>query len=1025
MADPHPVDAEQRLQDLVESLNAIVWEADPSTSRVSYVSPSAEAILGYPIAEWYADADFLDRHIHPEDRPRLTEFAIADTLSGKELVSEFRMLAAGGNVVWFRQGVRVERDEAGQAIRVRGVMSDITIHRRAEETLRDSQRRYKYLVDHASDVILRTDAEGHFTYLNAAAPILLRRPLEELIGLHYLELVRPDVRPQVRRFYQRQFLRRAPASYLDIPVLTGDGSYIWVGQNVQIVLAGDRVAGFQAIVRDLTENKRAEERLRQSEERYRIVAETATDAIITIDEDSEIVFVNRAAEKIFGYAVEEMTGRRLTMLMPDYLRRIHEASFRRYMETGARHISWESVQLPGLHKDGREIPLELSFGEFTESGRHLFTGVVRDITERKRAEEALRRSDERFRSMIESAADVISIVDAEGVIKYQSPSALRVLGYRPEEVVGRSGFEIIHPDDLPEVQAAFERRLSQPDSPSLVTVCRARHNDGSWGVFEATARNLLADPSVGGIVVNLHDISDRKRAQEDLRAANETLRALIGASPLAIISVDAAGRVTQWNSAAERMFGWSEQDVLGRLLPYLPAGHEDESIDLLNSISRGETATVECTRATRDGRLLLVSISSAPLLAADGSICGGVAVITDITERRRLEEQVRQGQKMEAVGQLAGGVAHDFNNLLTVITGYDQLLMSSLPPNDAALPYAEEIMRAAERATSLTRQLLAFSRRQVVQPRTLEINTVVTNMTKMLRRLIGEHIELDTVLKADGGRILADPGQVEQIILNLAVNARDAMPTGGRVTIETADVQLGAEYARGHVGVQPGQHVLLAVTDTGHGMDAETRARIFEPFFTTKEMGKGTGLGLSTVYGVVKQSHANIWVYSEVGLGSTFKVYFPTASEERRAESGAEEERSIRGTETILVVEDEAGLRSLVRELLEPLGYSVLTAGTRLEAFEATGSHEGFIHLLLTDVVMPDGSGRDLAEKLYGLRPHMRVLYMSGYPDETIVRHGVLAKGVAFLQKPFTQETLAAKVREILDAPLRDLPAGA
>jgi two-component system, cell cycle sensor histidine kinase and response regulator CckA len=397
----------------------------------------------------------------------------------------------------------------------------------------------------------------------------------------------------------------------------------------------------------------------------------------------------------------------------------------------------------------------------------------------------------------------------------------------------------------------------------------------------------------------------------------------------------------------------------------------------------------------------------------------------EVAERRptaealaRTEEQFLQSQKMEAVGRLAGGVAHDFNNLLSVILGYGEILLSDSQVDEAARADIREITRAGERAADLTRQLLAFSRQQVLAPTVLDLNAVLAGMGSMLVRLLGEDVELRTLPGAALGRVLVDPGQIEQVILNLVVNARDAMPRGGSLTIETANVELDAGYSTEHPGANPGPHVLLAVSDTGTGMDAETRARIFEPFFTTKEKGKGTGLGLSTVFGIVRQSGGTVWVYSEPGHGTTFKIYLPRTQDDRRPSVPAPApDPSPRGTETILLTEDDTALRVLARVALVRLGYQVLEAADADEALLLAARYSGPIHLLLTDVVMPKVSGRELAERLAAVRPDTRVLFMSGYTDDTVVRHGVLAAGIAFLQKPITPQSLARKVREVLDAP--------
>jgi nitrogen-specific signal transduction histidine kinase len=404
----------------------------------------------------------------------------------------------------------------------------------------------------------------------------------------------------------------------------------------------------------------------------------------------------------------------------------------------------------------------------------------------------------------------------------------------------------------------------------------------------------------------------------------------------------------------------------------------------------------------------------APVRSTRGEVTHYIATKMDVTERKSLEAQLRQAGKMEAIGQLAGGVAHDFNNLLTVISGYGQLLKGRLSPQD--LDHLEEILKASDRAAALTRQLLAFSRRQILTPQVLDLNSIVANLENMLRRLIGENIELKTVQQSGLGRVKADPGQVEQVIINLAVNARDAMPEGGKLTIETANVDLDGTYARSHAGVLPGPYVMVAVSDTGIGMNAETLAHMFEPFFTTKEKGKGTGLGLATVYGIVKQSVGYTAVYSEPGHGSTFKVYLPRVEEAvTKAESAKRGPGLAKGLETVLVAEDEEGVRSLVGKVLESYGYKVLEVREPGEALTIVEQYAKPIDLLLTDVVMPHMSGKELATRLTTVHPEVKVLYMSGYTDDAIVRHGILEAGTFFLQKPFRPSALVQKVREVLD----------
>jgi PAS domain S-box-containing protein len=508
-----------------------------------------------------------------------------------------------------------------------------------------------------------------------------------------------------------------------------------------------------------------------------------------------------------------------------------------------------------------------------------------------------------------------------------------------------------------------------------------------------------------------------QRAESALCDASENLRAVVQSSPLAIYALNAAGNVLTWNPAAESLFGWTAGDVLGRPLPIVPEEKDAEHRGLRARVLRGETLKgVELTRQRKDGSFVIVSLSAAPLYGAEGEVAGMLAIAADLSELRELEVHYRQSQKMEAIGRLAGGIAHDFNNILTAILGTSALLVMDLIPGSEAYQDVEEIRRSAERAAGLTRQLLVFSRQQVLEPRVLDVNDLVSSTRQMLRRLIGEHIELRTSLAPDLGAVRADPGQVEQVIMNLVVNARDAMPRGGVITIATANVDLDEAFAASHVPMPPGPYLRLAVSDTGVGMNAAIRARVFEPFFTTKEAGRGTGLGLATVYGIVKQSQGYIWVSSEPNKGSTFDVYLPRVG--GAVESVLAEElpaQSLQGSEVVLVVEDQEDVLRLTRRVLEDQGYRVLSAHAGVEALRLSEYHSGPIHLLVTDVVMPGMNGREVALLLQPAHREMKVLYMSGYPDASVVRQGLLEPGLDFLQKPFSPQALARRVREVLD----------
>ncbi len=507
-----------------------------------------------------------------------------------------------------------------------------------------------------------------------------------------------------------------------------------------------------------------------------------------------------------------------------------------------------------------------------------------------------------------------------------------------------------------------------------------------------------------------------------LQESEKMVMALLQSASQAILSVDRNGRIVLANPKTEELFGYSREELLGaRLEILLPEAHRrDHGHHREDYFARPRVRPMgigmDLSGRRKDGTEFPVEISLSHVETAEGVFA--IAFVSDISDRKRLEGQLLQAQKMEAVGRLAGGVGHDFNNMLTVIAGYNRMILDELSPLDPLRGCAEEVLKATDRATALTKQLLAFSRRQIMQPCVMSVNNAIRQTEKMLRRLIGEDIELILVLPENVDNIKADPNHIEQAIVNLALNSRDAMPKGGRITVETANVHLDETYARTHLGIQPGDFVMVAVSDTGHGMDAETRRHLFEPFFTTKGKGKGTGLGLATVYGAVKQLGGDIWVYSEPGQGTTFKLYFPRVAEAAAlppADRLATEE--VPHTETVLVVEDEQTVRDLTVKMLRKLGHTVLAAADGAEAIEIVKSYPAPIALLLTDVVMPNMSGRQVADRLLKLRPALKVLYLSGYTDNTVIHHGILEDGVEFLPKPFSREALARKIRHVLETP--------
>lgn len=620
--------------------------------------------------------------------------------------------------------------------------------------------------------------------------------------------------------------------------------------------------------------------------------------------------------------------------------------------------------------------------------------------ERRRSEEMLRESETRFSNMVEKNADAIVVINPDGIVHFVNPAAEVLLNRKVHELINKH----------------FGFPVAVGETTELTVF-------GKGGKRTTAEMHVVEIPWDGEIeyLASLRDISDRNQAEKALQESNERYRDLYENAPNAYFSISAVdGSILECNSEASRLLGYEKETLMKMevfdLYADTPHGLT-KAQKVFGCFKEGESIKgVELEMKHKDGHPVWVSVSVEPVKDRDGNMIESRSIVIDISERKDLEEKFLWSQRMEAVGRLASGVAHDFNNILTTIIGRSDIVSMTHRKNHALLKEVEEIKKAANRAASLTGQLLAFSRKQILQPKVLDLNRVIESMEDMIRRLMAEDIELRVITPQDLGRVKVDPGQMEQVVMNLAVNARDAMAHGGKLTIETAEVDLDEAYGRKEFVVQPGLYVMLTVSDTGTGMDRETQSKMFEPFFTTKEKGEGSGLGLATVYGIIKQSNGYIWVNSEPGQGTTFKIYLPKVEEE--ADPVQEQpvlKDAVQGTETVLVVEDNEMVRELAGSILERYGYRVLAAKDAEEALNISEQHQGSIHLMLTDVVMPRMSGRELAEQLSSMRRKVKVLFMSGYTGETVVRHGVSEEESIFLQKPFTADNLAQKVREILD----------
>lgn len=934
--------------------------------------------------------------------------------------------------------------------------------KRAETRLRSSEAELRALFTAIADLIFVVDAEGRYLKIAPTNLNVLYRPSEEIIGksLH-------EVLPQTEADFFLSHVRRALAEHQTIPIeysLIVEGEETCFAGSISPMLDDSVVI----VARDVTESKRAEKALRKGEE-YINLFKLANDAILIFEPEGEIVLdINDKACEVYGYSREDFIGRSIRDISQNVSRGDHH--IKKLLAEGT-YQEFETMQ---FRADGMPLNFLINASVIQYQGCRAVLSINRDITNRKLAEQALRESEERFRMFSEATSEGIVVHDREQILEFNNRAAV-LCGYDPAEVSDMPLLAFA----APESHETIRRNIFAGYEQTYETV--ALKKDGSTFPVEIVGKTFDYKGQKARLTrfrdITQRKLAEAAMHEADQRAITEYERLLDRVAALAqtlgmardLTTIFRALREFVNTSAkccgffislydAERhmqnaVYAWSEseEEDLSRLPPMtmnesphsraVSTGQIIITDDLKMATGNGLSAHIESERDSCFpqsslvvpmvvmGRIIgAVEAQSTGLAAFKQEHAAAMRMAANLTavaiENVRLfereqerETQLRQSHKMEAVGQLAGGVSHDFNNIVAVIMLQSELLLTQLDQNDTSRRRIEEIRKASHRAAALTQQLLAFSRKQVLQPKVLDLNAIVSDMDRMLRRLIGEHIEFLTVAEAGLGQVKADRNQIEQVVMNLVINARDAMPKGGKLSIRTANVELDENYVAHHISVEPGRYMMLAISDTGTGMNAQTQARIFEPFFTTKEQGKGTGLGLSTVYGIVKQSGGNIWVYSERDLGTTFKVYLPRLEQVVERDMSGELRAVLpQGTETILLVEDEEMIRKAAREILEANGYRVLDASGGEEALVISLMHKAPIRLLMTDVVMPRMNGRELAERLLSLRPDLKVLYMSGYTDDAIVHHGVLDAGIAFLEKPFTAKALTHRVRELLDA---------
>jgi PAS domain S-box-containing protein len=793
-------------------------------------------------------------------------------------------------------------------------------------------------------------------------------------------------------------------------------------------------------------------------DRLQALVEAAPDALVVVDAEGKISLVNGQTEKLFGYARDELVGQRVELVVPNGLREAHVHHRAAYAANPTARPMGASLELFGVRKDGSEFPVEVNLNAIRTSGGIEIISSVRDIslqrklkeelreatrqleqrvgertgelartiqaleaevTIRREAQEALERERDRAKGYLDIAEVILLVLDRSGRIVLINRKGNRLLGYAESELVGKDWFETcLSPPQRTQARHIFAELLAGGMVEYLehpVLTSNGEQRLVAW-------HNSLVRDRVGNILGTLssgEDITERRHSEEAIRK----LALIVESSEEAIIGKTLDGIILSWNPGAERLYGYTAEEAIGRHVKMLCSPERPGEMEaILERIRQGHhVGRIETVHCGKGGKRVEISLSVFPVLDEEGKPSSAATIARDISERKRMEQQLRQSHKMEAIGRLAGGIAHDFNNLLGVVLGDCELLL-----NDSVTPAQREklteIKEAGGRAASLTRQLLAFSRQQVLETQILNLNTVLSGFESMLRRLAGDLIQLRMVFAPGVAPVRADPGQLLQVLLNLVVNARDAMPDGGTIRIETANATLDESSVSGHPEMKPGPHVVISVADDGPGMDSETLSHIFEPFFTTKTDGQGTGMGLATAYGIIQQLNGSIWAYSEPGNGTLFKIFLPMAqvdalaTETETAAAPAETADELpRGKETVLLVEDSGLLRRVTGEFLKRIGYTVIAAGDGPEALEIVQDHPGKIDLLLTDLAMPGMNGQELARQLVARMPNLKVLYTSGYAGSIVQEHDLAGISTAFLEKPFTWQSLAQKVRTVLD----------
>jgi len=973
---------------------------------VTYWNEGATRLFGWTAEEMLGRL-LMDRYPAPV-RDWIAQ-EIRSRAAGAEWSGEFEDFRKDGSRVWIDARVTRLHDAAGEPVGILGISHDITERKQAEEAERQREADYRALAENLPQLVWTTDAAGETQYLNPRWVEFTGLELESTRRWGWANAIHPDDLPHSLAIW-RTALRTGAGYETEFRLRRRDGQYRWHRTHgVPVRDGGGAIVRWIGTCMNVEEQK--QELLAQAE--LAAIVECSDDMIISTTPEGLIRTWNPGAERALGYTAEEMIGRSISELAPLDVEPSPNANLARVLQGE----TLSNIITTRIRKDGSARQFSLTASPIRNAEGHVVAtaGISRDITEQQRAAAALRDSEERFRAFMDNCPAAAFIKDEEGRLLYVNGAWRCQFEPEPVEWEGMTEFDF-WPAETAAVFRASDMQCLAEGKPLQIEEAGLLPGGGEtrhWLVLKFP----LGEPGERRIGGMAWDVTDRKRAEGALHLRDRAIRAVTQG----ILITDPSqpdNPIVYASPGFERLTGYASTEVLGRNCRFLQGGNTDpEAVARIRAaIEADQPCTVELLNFRKDGTPFWNELSVSPVRDQAGRTTHFVGVITDVTDRRQLEEQLRQAQKMEGIGQLAGGIAHDFNNMLAVINGYSELLLLSLPPGNSLRRYVEEVGKAGERAAGLTRQLLAFSRRQILEPKVLDLNQVVLGLDKMLRRLIGEDLELVTLGDPEPVWVKADPGQLGQLLVNLTVNARDAMPTGGTLTLSTRNVLLDdLSLAALPSEAKPGPYVRLSVKDTGTGISPEALPHIFEPFFTTKGIGKGTGLGLSTVYGIVRQSGGFLQVETAPGQGTTFAVYLPRVDAPATVGDQFLAPVLPSGTETLLVVEDEPMVRAFMVDMLRRSGYIVLEALQGDDALRIVDEYEEMIHLLLTDVVMPRMSGPALAEAVLARRPETAVLFVSGYTDDAVLRHGVLTQEVELLQKPFGMRDLAERVRRLLD----------